>query len=105
MKILITGATGFVGKKLVSALENNYNLNILSRKKINRKNVFVGDLFDKNLLLEASKVDVVIHVAGITKGNVMKINSLGTKNLVEACIVNNVDKFIFISSYNSILKT
>jgi len=105
MKILITGATGFVGKNLLKAIDKEYDVRILSRKKLDRKNVYIGDLFDKNLLLEATKVDVVIHLAGITKGNVMKVNSIGTKNLVEACIVNNVEKFIFISSYNAILKT
>ncbi|MBI2105462.1 NAD(P)-dependent oxidoreductase [Candidatus Woesearchaeota archaeon] len=105
MKILITGATGFVGKNLLKAIDKDYDVRILSRKKLDRKNVYIGDLFDKNVLLEATKVDIVIHLAGITKGDVMKVNSIGTKNLIEACIVNNVEKFIFISSYNSILKT
>ena len=105
MKILITGATGFVGKNLLNALEKDHDIRILSRKKINVKGAYIGDLFNRDLLLEATKVNIVVHLAGIAKGNVIKVNSLGTKNLVEACIVNQVERFIFISSYDAILKT
>ncbi|MBI2508201.1 NAD-dependent epimerase/dehydratase family protein [Candidatus Woesearchaeota archaeon] len=106
MKILVTGATGFVGKNLMKRLER-YDANILSRKEtsINKANIFIGDLFDKKILLEASKVDAVIHLAGITKGDVFKANYEGTKNLVDACIENKVKKFIFVSSFNAVLNT
>src|SRR3989344_926676 len=104
MKILVTGASGFVGKNLIKHL-NKYDINILSRKKIFGDGVFVGDLFDKKILLDASKVDVVIHLAGISDGNVYKINYEGTKNLIDACTENRVKKFIFISSYDAVLNT
>ncbi len=106
MKILVTGASGFVGKNLLDKLEN-YEVNILSRKKIstNGINLFIGNLFDKEILIEASKVDVVVHLAGITKGDVFKVNYQGTANLVDVCVTNKVKKFIFISSYNAILDT
>src|SRR3989344_7258422 len=104
MKILVTGASGFVGKNLIKHL-NKYNVNILSRKKIFGDGVFVGDLFDKKILLDASKVDIVIHLAGISDGNVFKINYEGTRNLVDACVENKVKKFIFISSFDAILET
>ncbi len=104
MKILVTGSSGFVGKNLIKHL-NKYKVNILSRKKISGDGVFVGDLFDKKILLDASKVDIVIHLAGISKGDVFKINYEGTKNLVDACVENKVEKFIFISSYDAVLDT
>src|SRR3989344_5101366 len=104
MKILVTGASGFVGKNLIKHL-NKYNINILSRKKIFGDGVFVGDLFDKKILLDASKVDIIIHLAGISNGDVFKINYEGTRNLVDACVENKVKKFIFISSFDAILET
>lgn len=104
MKFLVTGATGFVGNNLLKALDK-YEVNILTRKKIAGKNVFTGSLFDKDILLKASKVDVVIHLAGTAEGDVFKVNYEGTKNLVDACIENNVKKFIFISSYDAVLNT
>ena len=105
--ILITGATGFVGKKLTKTLiEKGYDFNILTRKSNSNANSFIGSLNDKEVLLNATKnTNMVIHLAGITKGDVFKVNYEGTKNLVEACIKNKVKKFIFISTYNIVLNT
>ena len=106
MKILVTGVTGFVGRHLLNKLDK-YEVSVLSRKKspIKGANLFIGGLFDKKILLEASKVDVVIHLAGISDGDVFKINYEGTKNLVDACVKNKIKRFIFISSYDAILDT
>ncbi len=104
MKILVTGASGFVGKNLIKSL-SKYNIHILSRKKISGDNVFIGDLFNKEVLLEASKVDVVVHLAGTADGDVFKINYEGTKNLINACVENKIKRFIFISSYDAVLDT
>ena len=62
-------------------------------------------MFDKKILLDASKVDIIIHLAGISNGDVFKINYEGTRNLVDACVENKVKKFIFISSFDAILET
>ncbi len=105
MKILVTGASGFVGNRLIDKL-HRYEINFLLRKKIPiQGRIFIGDLFDKEMLLEASRVDAVVHLAGITDGDVYKTNYEGTKNLVDACVENRVKKFIFISSFNAILNT
>ncbi len=104
MKLLITGATGFVGKHLLKAL-SKHEINILTRKEISGKNVFSGSLFEKEILLKASEVDIVIHLAGTADGDVFKVNYEGTKNLIDACVQNNVRKFIFVSSYDAVLNT
>ncbi|MEK7255916.1 MAG: polysaccharide biosynthesis protein, partial [Bacteroidota bacterium] len=69
------------------------------------KNVFIGDLSDKKVLIEACKVDYVIHLAGVSDGNVLKVNYEGTKNLIDSCVENKVKKFIFVSSYDAVLDT
>ncbi len=66
--ILITGATGLVGKQLVSHLKNQgYKISILSRKKINipEVNVFVWDVEKQIIDAKAFKgIDAIIHLAG-----------------------------------------
>ena len=99
MKILVTGATGFLGRNLTEELDKNkFTYYILSRKK---NKDFTGSLFDKTFLLKATKnIDIIMHLAGSDKGDVFKINYEGTKNLVEAAKENKVKKIIYISSHD-----
>ena len=66
--ILITGATGLVGKQLVPYLQKQgHQVSILSRKKINipAVNVFVWDVDQQTMDAGALKgVDTIIHLAG-----------------------------------------
>ena len=110
MRILITGGTGIIGKKLTGKLkELDYELRLLVFKSEleNIKNgnleIAVGDLSDPASLRQAtSEVDIVIHLAAITHTNnqelYLKVNTEGTKNLIRACEDNQVTKFIFVSS-------
>ncbi len=106
--ILITGATGRLGKSLVPALlENGYELRILAKEGENPSwdNVEVvrGDINDFQALDKACKnVDTIIHLAGIIDYHdrqlTEKINYEGTRNAVNAAIKNNAPRFIFMSS-------
>jgi len=67
-QILITGATGMVGKKLINTLYNNgHKVSILARKATNIKNatVYLWDVYkqtiDPNCL---QGIDTIIHLAG-----------------------------------------
>lgn len=116
-KILVTGATGFIGKNLVKELvKKKYNLICLVRKtsktdlldRLKVKKVF-GELEDKESLIKATKnIDMVIHLAaavGVVDQKVnYETNVEGTKNLVEACRKNGVKKIIFLSTISAILK-
>lgn len=102
-KVLVTGGTGDVGKVVCEVL-NIIDLEVflLCRRGTDSGNCVKGDLLNPASLLDATKgMDVVVHIAGLTKGkktDLMAVNALGTQNLVSACNVNKVGGFIFISS-------
>lgn len=66
--ILITGATGVIGKKLVKVLsEKGHEISILSRKPSNMKNVkvFLWDVYKQQIDPAClTGVDTIIHLAG-----------------------------------------
>src|SRR3989344_586757 len=107
MKLLITGATGFVGRHLTGHLASkSHKISIFARKASGHANEIIGALDSTDDLLSATKgIDIVIHLAAATKGNVYQVNYMGTKNLVEASLQNNVKRFIFVSSYDILTDT
>jgi len=96
--ILITGATGFIGKHLVKKIPN-YNIAVDQ----NGKNI---DLRIRKEVLKIRRSDIVIHLAGkipseknYSKNIFFEHNFLGTLNILEYCIKKKVKKIIFVSSY------
>ena len=108
MRILITGASGSIGKKLTRLLSaSGHELILLYRQKDDALAKFgrlvYGDLADKiSLAAAASAAEAVIHIAGLTHTNNIKlyyqVNFEGTKNLLQASKQAGVKRFIFISS-------
>ena len=121
--ILITGGTGSFGKSMVDFIIKNYRpkkIHIYSRDEQkhfemqknypeNKFNVryLIGDIRDKGRLLFATKdVDIVIHAAAmkhVSLGEynpfeVVKTNILGSQNVIDACISNEVSKVIALST-------
>ena len=111
MKVLITGATGFLGKYVVKELKNNgYQVVAFGRnEKIGKalidSNVefFKGDIENKEDLLRAFQgCSAVIHAAALSTvwgkwSNFYKVNVLGTRNIVEICEKQGL-KLVFVSS-------
>lgn len=111
-KVLVTGASGFVGSHIADELTaNNYDVILFDRVKSNFKKqnqTFIqGNLLDKTMLEELlTNVDYVYHYGAIadidTANNMPAVtittNIIGTVNLIEAALKNNVKRFMFASS-------
>lgn len=80
-EILVTGSTGFVGRNLLKDLDpGRYKVTTLDRSIYSE-----GDI--ETLTKIVSKVDCVVHLAGISRGDatdMMKINLVGTTALIES---------------------
>lgn len=115
-KILITGATGFIGSHLVSfLLERGLPVNRLrllvsensSLKFLPKKNfdILRGDIRNENFVNKSMDgVETVYHLAACSgyKGtndlDYMDINVKGTQNILNACKGKTIQKFVFFSS-------
>ncbi|MDD5772311.1 MAG: NAD-dependent epimerase/dehydratase family protein [bacterium] len=118
MKVLITGANGFVGSNLVrELLKKNYKVYCLVRKTSSVKllsglniSYLYGSIDDKSSLenafssLKSDFPEYIIHCAGVLKGRTREdffsINAEGAKNIVEACLLykEKIKRFVYISS-------
>lgn len=104
--ILISGATGFIGERLVGAVDAN--IRVLSRKKQSNYETVVCDLKAEVIPNNAlDGVDTVFHLAGFahdlsdatTIQNIyQKVNVDATIRLAKLAVKSNVNRFIFVSS-------
>lgn len=130
MKVLVTGGAGFIGSHLVDLLvdkgedvralvrkgevhpkyTDDNRLDILEHVKSLGVEIVYGNLLDKPSLEKACKgVDVVYHLAAIAHEYVglptkvyFDINATGTKNLLDACIKEKIERFIYVSTIEAI---
>ncbi len=112
MKIALTGATGFVGRAVVSVLAGGeHSLSALVRDvdgaKLPKDVMLVpGDLEDVASIDELLRdMDVVVHVAGVisavNRAGYFAVNERGTHAIVQAAVRNGVKRFVHVSSLSA----
>ena len=110
-KILITGATGFIGYHLAKyCLKLNWSVTSISTKKPIKtrklKNVeyLICDLYDKNKLNKKLSLDFdyVVNLAGYVdhsnRDRIIKSHYIGCKNLSTILLKTKIKKFIQVGS-------
>lgn len=107
MKILITGAAGFLGYHLVSLLQEKHELTLVDIHPTgpdNRRSAkyIQMDVNDKGIFAVVQGQDVVIHAAAALplwkKKAIFATNVDGTENILSASQAHHIKRFIYVSS-------
>ena len=121
--ILVTGGTGSFGKKFIRILLDEYHpakIIVFSRDELKQHEMrttggfddptiryFIGDVRDRDRLTRAMYgVNIVVHAAALKQVpaceynpmEAIKTNILGSSNVIDAAIENNVEKVLALST-------
>ena len=111
MRVLVTGATGFVGSHLIEALRRaNHDVAALVRRPGKAAALTAlgveqirGDLRDRDALAQAARGrEIVFHVAGLIaaldEAEYLRANRDGTRLLIDAVEQAGAARFVYVSS-------
>jgi UDP-glucose 4-epimerase len=111
MRVLLTGATGFVGSHVLDRLvARGDQVRVLALPETVEQlrhrdgvSIVAGSLADRDLLAGAARgVEVVYHLGGLLPGHppeeIRIVNTLGTENLLYGCVRGRVRRLVFSSS-------
>jgi len=114
-KVLITGGSGFIGRKIIERLSKTKDLELSCLSRDANKvrgleamgvRIYEGDITKPDSLKHAVQAkDVIIHCAALMSNYDMEgretfynVNAKGTKNLLETCDAAVLKQFIHIST-------
>jgi nucleoside-diphosphate-sugar epimerase len=111
-RVLVTGASGFIGRQLVPALlRTGYAVRTATRRRVSFPDsveaAIIPDLKNPvnwNPILRG--VDTIVHLAGLAHVNIRdtaysefdQINRIGTQRLAQAAKEAAIERFVYISS-------
>jgi UDP-glucose 4-epimerase len=123
MRVIIFGATGFIGFYLVNQLvKENFDVLAVDKSGVEEANYFQRngipfvqmDItncidFDK---LPKNGVDAIVNLACVQPANIrdseynpaiyLKVNTLGTLNILNFCLKNNINKILYTISHRTV---
>lgn len=120
-KILVTGGTGYIGSEIVRRLsayhpkvirilsndEDNAHRMMNELSQLDNIQLLIGDIRDKKrMLLATEEIDIIYHAAALkhvplceyNPFEAIQTNVLGTQNIIEAALANDVKQVINIST-------
>jgi UDP-glucose 4-epimerase len=122
-KILVIGGTGYLGRTIVEEVlkYDPQKVTIFSRDEVKHANCIekfgrnricsiLGDIRNyQSVDVVTRGMDIVFHVAALKRADTLEFqvqegiatNVIGTANVFNACINNNVDKVLFVSTDKS----
>jgi nucleoside-diphosphate-sugar epimerase len=112
MRILVTGGTGFLGKRLTLALlAAGHQVRVLGRNEAGCRtlaaegaSIIRADIRDRETVASAcAGMEVVYHVAALSApwgktSDFHAINAEGTRLIAEACLREKVNRLVYVSS-------
>ncbi|GGI71291.1 epimerase [Shewanella hanedai] len=107
MKILLSGADGFIGQCLLEQDQNSLIHRCITRRnKLNEYDSFFVDNIDKHTIWDGAfdNIDTVIHLAGIAhnkscdKAVIFNTNTHGTIRFAQEAAKAGVKRFVFVST-------
>ncbi len=110
-KVLLTGASGRVGRAIISRLGDDYDWRLFDREPPTgdpEHEYIVADITNEEAVREAMVgVDRIIHLAGDPRpeapwDSVLTNNIDGTQTVLEAATEAGVEKFVFASSNHAV---
>lgn len=128
LTVFVTGSCGTIGKEIIRilisetsasvvAVDNNETELFFQQEKYksgDRVKCFLVDIRDKEALVHRMQgSDVVLHTAAlkhvgiceVSPNQAIQTNIIGTQNVIDAAILNNVNRMIFTSSDKAVNPT
>ena len=116
MKILVTGATGFIGKNFTKRLlDKGHDVVALGRsldklgalrEKVRAYAADINDTYSLRDIIKREKPDIAAHCAAVIhtpdRKLLHRVNVEGTKSVLDACFTEGVKKVIYLSTIATI---